>query len=120
MTTKYVFPGITKFVRAAAANAPADQRRNPVSEGAQVGQALGTWHIKRLADALAQLPAMLPKDRPGKIDHIVEVFGSLELAYNAAKLAINEVLNETGDERPASLKFGNGTPGFQTGHKKGK
>lgn len=117
MTTKYVFPGITKFVREAVYSTPADQRRTPASEGLQIGHAAGVWHMKRLADALAQLPTMLPQHRPGKVDHIVEVFGSLKMAYEAAKLAIDEVLNETGDERPAALKFNTGS---QNGHKKGK
>lgn len=103
--TKYVFRGITPFVREAAEREGllARYAARPGKAGEQaaavvgllIGKAETTWHLKRLADALGQLPEMKEADRPGKIAYVQEVFDSLKLAYLAAEEAIGVVLGAT-------------------------
>lgn len=107
--SKYIFPGMTTFVHRVVDRDGYKESHQPVALGLMVGKAETTWHLKRLADALGQLPTMLPKDRQGKIDHIYEVFGSLEISYKAADVAIREVIDAVrAENREASISLKKG------------
>lgn len=115
--TNYVFQGITPFVRDVADREGLHSRYPAATVGHQIGKAETSWHLKRLADALGQLPAMKAADRPGKIAYIREVFDSLKLAYLAAEEAIDEVSTAIGEKIPAEDQL---APAIKVVHKKGK
>lgn len=81
----YVFPGITPYIDRAADELGLDNEHKH--------RARSGWHVKSIADALAQLPDQAAKT-PGAVPEVIDRLKSLRAGLAAQLMAVDEAIDE--------------------------